>query len=115
MSIEVTVRHTEAMSDIQAYAEEKARALIEEFPGVEHVHVILDVQKHLHIAEMLVQARHRTRLEAKEASDNMRASIDSVADKTEKQLRKVSEKVTDHKSAMKHFEAEKTRRTEGAS
>lgn len=114
MPIEVTIRHAEAMSDLQEYAESKANALVEEFPGVEHVHVILDVQKHLHIAEMLVQARHRTRLEAKETSDNMRASIDSAADKIEKQLRKVREKITDHKSAMKHFEAERERRTEGA-
>lgn len=114
MSIEVTVRHTHAMEDVNEYAERKAQDILNEFPRVEHVHVVLDVQKHLHIAELIVQAPHRVRVEAKESSDNMRVSVDAAVEKVEKQLRRHRDKVQDHKAAMRHFEDEREKRTEGA-
>jgi putative sigma-54 modulation protein len=102
------------MDDVNEYAERKAQGILNEFPRVEHVHVVLDVQKHLHIAELIVQARQRIRLEAKESSDNMRVSVDAAADKIEKQLRRLRDKVQDHKAAMRHFEGEREKRVEGS-
>ena len=114
MSIDVTVRHAEAMDDVQDYAQEKAQQIMDGFPRSEHVHVVLDVQKHLHIAEIQVQAGNHVRVDAEESSDNMRVSIDAATEKIEKQLRKLRDKVQDHTATMKHFEAERIRRTEGA-
>jgi putative sigma-54 modulation protein len=101
MSIEVTIRHMDKKGDLQDYANRKAEMLIEEFPKVEYVHVILDVEKHRNIAEVFAQSKNHVRVDAKESSDDMIASIDMAVKKVEKQLRKVSDKLHDHKPAMK--------------
>jgi ribosomal subunit interface protein len=101
MSVEVTARHLRTVGDIQEYAYRKGEAIIEQFPLVEHVHVILDVEKHGHIAEVVLQARRRVRIESAERSDNLRVSVDRAFAKAEKQIEKVREKVHDHKAAMK--------------
>ncbi|MDA0990598.1 MAG: ribosome-associated translation inhibitor RaiA [Verrucomicrobia bacterium] len=109
MPVEVTARHMEATDSLQSYAREKGQAICDEFPRVEHVHLILDVQKHLQIAEVVVQAKNRIRTEAKESSDSMRASIDQAVDKISRQLRKLRDKVQDHKAAMRHVEQDRAK------
>ena len=109
MLVEVSARHMEATDALQRYAKAKAEELVEAFPRVEHVHVILDVQKHLQIAEVVVQAKNRIHAEATESSDNMSASVDCAMEKVERQLRKSRDKVQDHKAAMRHGEQDKTR------
>jgi ribosomal subunit interface protein len=97
MSIEVTVRHMHDADDAQALAQEKAQAIKDEFPRVEHVHVILDHEKHRYKAEFFVQAKNHIRVEADDMSDNMRVAIANAALKAEKQLRKLRDKVLDHR------------------
>lgn len=109
MPIEVTTRHTNATTDIQDYARRKAEAIAQDFPRVEHVHVILDVEKKRNIAEIVVQARKHIRVEAAESSDNLRVSLDLAAEKIIKQLSKLREKIHDHKAMMKRAEVMKTR------
>ena len=88
MPIEVTVRHMEASQQVQNYARRKADELAEDFPRVEHVHIILDVEKRNHLVEVIVQGKNRIRAEAKEAAENLAAAIDSAVEKVEKQLRR---------------------------
>ena len=109
MSVEVTARHMEATAALQEYAQRKGQGLLEDFRLVEHVHVILDVQKHLHIAEFVVQSKNRGHTESKESASSMKVAIDTAVDKVERQLRRVGEKVRDHKPAMRHTESEKER------
>ncbi|MBN1556534.1 MAG: ribosome-associated translation inhibitor RaiA [Lentisphaerae bacterium] len=87
----------DATVPLQDYARRKAEAVMEIFSRVEHVHVILDVQRHLSIAEAVVQAKNHIRTEAREESDNMQASIDGAFDKIERQLRRRRDKVQDHR------------------
>ena len=101
MSIEVTVRHMDKKGELQDYARMKAELLVEEFPKVEYIHVTLDMEKHRNIAEVFAQSKNHVRIEAKEVSDDMIASIDLAVRKVEKQLRKVSDKSHDHKTVMK--------------
>jgi putative sigma-54 modulation protein len=101
MSIEVTVRHMDVKGDLQDYARGKAEMIVEEFPKVEYVHVILDLEKHRHIAEVFAQSKMHVRVEAKESSNDMKASIDMAINKVEKQLRKFSDRAHDHKIVMK--------------
>jgi putative sigma-54 modulation protein len=109
MPIEVTARHESATNELQDYAKSKAEELLEAFPRIEHIHVILNAERHLCLAEAVVQSRNHTRVEAKGSSDNMRASIDMAVEKAEKQLRKIQEKVHDHKVVMKHVDADRMR------
>ena len=43
MPIEVTIRHQNAAPGIKEYAELRAAKLMEQFPKIESVHVIVDV------------------------------------------------------------------------
>jgi len=109
MTIEVTVRHGEAGTALQAYARGKAEALEAEFPRVERVHVILGAEKRMRVAEVVVQAGNHVRAEAAEEAANPRQAVDWAFEKIEKQLRRTVDKIQDHKSAMKHFEARRSR------
>lgn len=97
MSIEITARHMNIGEDTQDYAREKAERLLSDFPRVEHVHVILDHQKHIYVAEVVVQGRNHIRIEAEESSDDVIASLDKAIDRAERQLRKERDKVQDHR------------------
>jgi len=79
----------------------KLAAVLEAYPEVEYAHVIMDTQKFRHIIEVVVQGKHHLRIEAKDESDDMYASVDKVADKVDRQLRCAREKAMDHKS-VKH-------------
>ena len=107
MAIEVTARHMNATQEVQNYARQKAEAIAEDFPKVEHVHVILDVEKHRCLASVFVQAKRHVRVEAQESSDRMITSIDMAMEKMEKQLSRLRDKTHDHKPAMKKTEKEK--------
>jgi len=96
MSIEITARHMNISSTIQEYAKTKAEQMVADFPRVEHLHVILDHQKHLFVAEIVVQGRNHIRLEAEHSSDDMRASLDHAFDRAERQLRRERDKILDH-------------------
>ena len=109
MPVEVTSRHMNATDAIQDYARRRGAALAEEFTRVEHVHIILDVEKHRQIASVMVQGRNRLRLETREDSENMKTSVDLAMDKVERQLRKEKEKVRDHKSAMRQEEEDRAK------
>jgi len=97
MSIEVTARHMNIGEEMQNYARQKAEKLVEDFPRIEHVHVILDHQKHLYVAEVVVQGRNHIRIEAEDSSDDVLASLDRAVDRAEKQLRKERDKVQNHR------------------
>lgn len=97
MPIEITARHMEGAAAAKVYAQKRSEKLIEAFPRIEHIHVILDVEKHRHEAQVVVQAKNHIRLEAEETSENMVNSIDVAFDRTEKQLRKQVEKIHDHR------------------
>ena len=112
MSIEVTARHMHATKDLQDYAHRKAEELLELFSGIEHIHVILDIEKHgkRHTAEVVFQMKRHGTLEAAAMSDNFRVAKDQAFEKAETQARKLHEKIQDHKSVMKKAQS---RRAQG--
>ncbi len=101
MQITVTGRHMEVTDAIRDHSHGKIEQAMLEFPRVGSVHVILAVEKYRHIAEIVVQAPNHIRVEAREESDDMYASIDGAIDKAAKQLRRHWDKMQDHKSREK--------------
>jgi putative sigma-54 modulation protein len=97
MPVEVTVRHMNVSDTIQAYARSKAEELSEDFPRIEHVHVIIDREKRNKVVSVVVQARNHVHVEAEEAAENLRAAIDVATEKAERQLRKLRDKVQEHR------------------
>lgn len=102
MPVEVTIRHTKAAGDLHDYAKERAEELMREFRRVERVHIILDIEKHRHVAEVVVKAGNHDPVEASEVSDNLRLSLDRALEKVERRLRRTFERSHDHKPAMKY-------------
>jgi putative sigma-54 modulation protein len=82
---------------LRSYVQDKVEHAMEEFPRVESVHVILAVEKYRRIAEIVIQAANHIRVEAKEESDDMYVSVDAAVEKVSRQLRKLRDKVQDHK------------------
>lgn len=97
MSIEITGRHVDVSDSMRDYSQKRLAKLVAEFPRVDKVHVILDIQKFMQIAEVVVHAARHIQLEAKATSENMYASIDEAVDRIEAQLRKTIDKRHEHK------------------
>lgn len=97
MDIQVTGRHMDITEAITNYARGKAEGELTPFSRVESVHVIMNVEKYRHIADVVVQASN-LRVEGKVESDDMYNSIDGAMEKVVKQLRKAKEKVQSHKA-----------------
>ncbi|MDY6862509.1 MAG: ribosome-associated translation inhibitor RaiA [Thermodesulfobacteriota bacterium] len=97
MDINVTFRRMEADDVLRDYVKEKIIRLKKYANKVIEVNVILSIEKHRNITEIILSA-DKTRLTSKEETDDMYRSIDSAVDKVERQLKKYREKLTDHKS-----------------
>ena len=97
MKVNVTCRHMDLTDALRVHAEGAVGDVLSNFPRIEHVHVILDVQRHIHLAEVIIQGKDRIRVEGKTESDDMYHSIDSAVDKAARQLRKHRDKSQDHK------------------
>jgi len=106
MQISVTARHMDITDAIRAYANEKVENALNEFPRIERVHVVLNVEKYRHFAEVFVQAKNHIRVEGQDESDDMYVSIDRAVEKVQRQLRRLRDKVQHHKSKERLAEVE---------
>lgn len=112
MKLEITGRHVGITEAVAEHAEKRAQKLAAEFPNIESIRIVLNVEKYRRIVEIVVQARKHLHVEALESSTDMYASIDAAADKVEKRLRKRVDKRKDHKS--RHSLSEMERKIEGS-
>jgi len=101
MAVEITGRHVDVSDSMRDYAQKRVAKLMDEFPHVDKVHVIMDIQKYVHMAEAIIHASRHILVEAKAQSENMYASIDEVVDKVERQLRRTIDKRHGHKGDEK--------------
>jgi len=92
MPIEITVRHDKANEVDRLYAEKRAAHLVEKLKKVDNVRVVLDRQKHLFEAEVIVEEKGHILAEAKEHSDSLTAAIDIAVARIVKQVRKAANK-----------------------
>ena len=100
MQINITGHHVEVTPALRAYVTEKMQRLTRHFDQVSSVHVILNVEKLQQQAEATVKAAGRTLFAAETAKD-MYASIDGLADKLDRQVRRYKDRITDHQH-VKH-------------
>jgi putative sigma-54 modulation protein len=95
MQVHITGRHVEITDGIREHVYDKVERTLIDFPRVEDVRIVLELQKLMHSAEVLVQGKN-IHVEGKASSENMYTSIDEALGKAERQLRKLSEKVKDY-------------------
>lgn len=88
MNISITFRQMDATDAVKGYATDKVSKLQKFLRQPLHGTVTLSCQKTLHVAEVDLHAGGQ-HYHAHEASEDMYASIDKVADKVERQIRGV--------------------------
>ncbi|MGD9580951.1 MAG: ribosome-associated translation inhibitor RaiA [Vampirovibrionia bacterium] len=98
MRLTIKGRNIELTPALKQYATEKLSKITKLFDQIMEVTAILSVEKNPSItnnqvAEVSVTLK-KGRIQAKEASESMYASIDLLADKVERQLRKHKTKLT---------------------
>ena len=97
MDIIVTGRHISVTEPIKDYARKKIENIGIDFPRIIEAHVILEVEKFRHIAEVILICNAHINIEAREVSEDLYASIDKVVDKVARQMRKHKTKLQNHR------------------
>lgn len=95
MQVNVTFRHMEPSDAVREYAVEKIKRIEKYLQPPVEVHIILEVDKFMHRAEIDVTAKG-VHVSAEEVTSDMYAAIDKVADKLERQVQRHKEKVKKH-------------------
>lgn len=103
MHIQITAKSIDLTDSIRAYVEKKVGKVKKYFDQEIDVHVVLEVQKNVHIAEVLVNAKG-VFLKGLEKSEDLYASIDLAVDKIDRQLVKYKEKLKSKKLMDRDFD-----------
>jgi putative sigma-54 modulation protein len=96
MQVNVTFRHIEATDALRRHAEARVERVAKYLHRPIDAHVILSVVKRRHVAEIVLNA-DRTKLNAKEETDDLYSAIDAATDKLEQRARKHRGKLKSHK------------------
>ena len=91
--VRVTGRHVSITEAIKDYAHQKIEHIHLDYPRIIEAHVILDVEKHRHFAEMILHCTNHITIEASHECDDMYAAIDGVVAKVAQQMRKHKTKI----------------------
>ena len=96
MEIDISGRHFHVTEALKDTITEKVQKLDKYSLKIEAVHVVLEVQKFHHVAEITIAAKN-LRLTAKEESSDMYAAFDNSLGNIQLQLGRQHDRVRDHK------------------
>ena len=91
--VKVTGRHISITDAIREYAKTKLDHIHLDYPRIIEAHVILDVAKNRHSAEIVLHCANHITIEADHECDDMYAAIDGVVAKIAQQMRKYKTKM----------------------
>jgi putative sigma-54 modulation protein len=97
VEIKISTRHGYLGDDQQQFIKEKAQKLLRFFERLTSIEITVDLENDLKHVEFVVSAEHKHDFVARESSSDVRAAVDLVLEKLEKQLRRYKEKVQDHR------------------
>ena len=92
----ISGRHFEVTEQLKAHVEKRLQRLAADYPKLTSVSVVMTLERNWSIAEAHVHGK-RVEFDAKARTADMYVSIDSVAEKLEKQLRRHLDRVQRHR------------------
>ena len=96
MQLDLSGHHVEVTDSLRAYVIKKFERISRHFEQLIDVHCVLTVEKHVrHKAEATLMLRGN-KIYADATETNMYASIDALADKLDRCVKKHKEKAADH-------------------
>ena len=95
MQISLTFKKIDPSDSLKSYVNEKFSRLDRMFDSPAEAHVVLSVEKIRHIVEINLNC-DGLRIHAKEESESMYSSIDTLTDKLKLQIKKNKEKLRRH-------------------
>jgi putative sigma-54 modulation protein len=95
--IKISARHGQLSPELQQFIREKAERLIHHFDRLTAIEVTVDLKGDIKQVEFLVSAEHKHDFVARESAGDVRAAVDLIMDKLEKQLTRYKEKIQDHR------------------
>ncbi len=102
MQVSFAAKHCEVPEDVKDYAEKKLANLKHFFEGIVVAHVTLYQEKRRFHAEMSIQANGIT-LHSTDEEEDMKAAIDLVIKKMERQLKKYKDRIKNHRLRTEHM------------
>lgn len=93
MDLKITARHEKINNTIKQYFQSKLDVLVKYFDQIKHIEVILDHNKNLYSAEIIVSVLFSGKLISKISHYDCVAAIDIIIKKIEKQLSKLKGKI----------------------
>lgn len=99
MQVKITSRHGDLSDKFKVHVHEMIERTLSCFPRIEVVHVIVDKQKLMKMAEINIQGAGRMRIDAKAQDETKYVAFDSALSKVEVQLRKQRDRIQDHHSS----------------
>lgn len=98
MHFSVTFRHMEATDALKNYAKERMERIRKYFPDPISVHVVMSTERgYSHRVDVTLQLHNGLTVSGHEATESMYSSIDLVAAKIERQVRRYKDKLRTHK------------------
>lgn len=101
MQTTVTFKKIDTSDSLKSYVHKKLDRFDKMMDSPCEAHVVLSVEKIRHIAEITMTC-DRLKIHAKEESESMYSSIDTLMDKIRAQINKSKEKLKKHMSKNKH-------------
>ena len=101
MQINVTFRHMEHSNELKDYIQDRFSRLKKYSDSPMNVNVVLTTEKFRKTAEVVVTG-NGIRAAAKQEHDDLRAAVDLVLDKIERQLKKFREKVKSRRTSAQN-------------
>ena len=102
MEIRVTFRNMKPSEAVRSYAVKKLEKISKFLPNSEPMEtdVVLSLEKHRHIADVVITGKDLT-ITAKEETDDIYSAIDLVSDAVEKQAKRHRDRIKTKKSSFR--------------